>query len=288
MTEPEVVSAELVVQDGSSMTVFGVEQGNAVIERAAAMAAPLKKVIEDQHLYASMGFDRKANKEKRHVTVEGWTLLGSMVGVHPHTVQVERMTQFDDTGKVNEKDAPILKEREIGWRAVVETRRLDGTVMSTAESYCMRDEDRWGDRPSFQLASMAQTRATAKAMRQALSFVMVLAGYNPTPAEEINAGEEPLAAQIQEALELGFEQAEIIDVARKYTKERGGENPIRNLKVLSKAPDEYLDEVLRRLKATQDFGGEDPATPPPDDPTEGGFNKPADPDPEPTGETPSK
>lgn len=45
--------------------------------------------------------------------------------------------------------------------------------------------------PLFQLASMAQTRAAAKALRNVLSWVAVLAGYKPTPAEEI----EELAAR---------------------------------------------------------------------------------------------
>lgn len=39
--------------------------------------------------------------------------------------------------------------------------------------------------PLFQLASMAQTRAGAKAFRNVLSWVAEIAGYRPTPAEEI-------------------------------------------------------------------------------------------------------
>ena len=39
--------------------------------------------------------------------------------------------------------------------------------------------------PSFQLRSMAQTRACAKAFRNVLAWVVVLAGYKPTPAEEM-------------------------------------------------------------------------------------------------------
>ena len=39
--------------------------------------------------------------------------------------------------------------------------------------------------PLFQLSSMAQTRACAKALRNVLSWVVVLAGYRTTPAEEI-------------------------------------------------------------------------------------------------------
>jgi hypothetical protein len=40
--------------------------------------------------------------------------------------------------------------------------------------------------PFFQLRSMAQTRASAKAFRNVLAWVVVLAGYKPTPAEEMS------------------------------------------------------------------------------------------------------
>lgn len=40
--------------------------------------------------------------------------------------------------------------------------------------------------PLFQLRSMAQTRACAKALRNALAWVVVLAGYKATPAEELD------------------------------------------------------------------------------------------------------
>ncbi len=82
-----------------------------------------------------------------------------------------------------------------------------GMYLGGAEAYCMRDEEKWGTRPKyewqgegdnrkrvkvgeevvpwFQLASMAQTRAGAKAFRNRLAWVVVLAGYRPTPAEEM-------------------------------------------------------------------------------------------------------
>jgi len=44
--------------------------------------------------------------------------------------------------------------------------------------------------PFFQLASMAQTRACAKVLRNVLAWVVVLAGYKPTPAEELPHAEE--------------------------------------------------------------------------------------------------
>ena len=92
-----------------------------------------------------------------------------------------------------------------------------GLVVSGAEAYCMRDEDKWNTRPKyewqgegkdarrvkvadepvpwFQLASMAQTRAGAKAFRNRLAWVVVLAGYKPTPAEEMTEGTVSEAVQ---------------------------------------------------------------------------------------------
>jgi hypothetical protein len=45
--------------------------------------------------------------------------------------------------------------------------------------------------PLFQLRSMAQTRACAKALRNVLAWVVVLAGYKPAVAEEMTGDEEP-------------------------------------------------------------------------------------------------
>ena len=92
-----------------------------------------------------------------------------------------------------------------------------GIYLGGAEAYCMRDEEHWNTRPKydwqgegdkrrrvkvgdevvpwFQLASMAQTRAGAKAFRNRLAWVVVLAGYRPTPAEEMTEGTVSEAVQ---------------------------------------------------------------------------------------------
>lgn len=70
-----------------------------------------------------------------------------------------------------------------------------------------KDRVRVGDEPVplFQLASMAQTRAGAKVLRNVLAWVVVLAGYKPTPAEELaiddqesEGGETPSSGASQE------------------------------------------------------------------------------------------
>jgi len=81
--------------------------------------------------------------------------------------------------------------------------KMGGEIISNAESACMRDEPKWDTRavyewennkrkkigdepvPEFQLRSMAQTRASAKALRNVFAWVVVLAGFRPTPSEEM-------------------------------------------------------------------------------------------------------
>lgn len=72
--------------------------------------------------------------------------------------------------------------------------------------------------PLFQLRSMAQTRACAKAMRNALAWVVVLAGFKPTPAEELeiltHTPEKNMeTAQAETVLKVAEEQIEAIHTA---------------------------------------------------------------------------
>lgn len=98
-----------------------------------------------------------------------------------------------------------------GYKASAEVRRLsDGLVISTASALCLR-EGNWQSRENYALASMAQTRAGAKAMRNAFAWIAVLAGYEATPAEEMQPGAskpEPMASvkQMEYLLDLAINE----------------------------------------------------------------------------------
>lgn len=76
------------------------------------------------------------------------------------------------------------KPIEKGWEARATVLR-NGEIISSAEAMCTRAEKNWKDRDEFMLKSMAQTRASAKALRQAFGWVAELAGMRSTPAEEM-------------------------------------------------------------------------------------------------------
>jgi hypothetical protein len=64
---------------------------------------------------------------------------------------------------------------------------MDGRTIGAAEAMCSRNEHTWAKREDYALRSMAQTRATSKSLRGPLGFIVALAGYATTPAEEMPA-----------------------------------------------------------------------------------------------------
>lgn len=148
--------------DRTPTTLFASPDPAAIIQKATRIADPLARIITDRHLYAPIS-------GKKYPTLEAWTLLGMLLPttVSPH---VTRTWQTEN-----------------GWGAHAEARTLDGQVVSAADAYCMRDEEKWEHKPNHQVASMASTRACSRAMRLPLSFVMSLTGYEVTPAEEMEA-----------------------------------------------------------------------------------------------------
>jgi len=135
-----------------------------VVTQASEIADQLADVIKRKHLSVNI-------KGRPYVRVEGWTLLGAMLGVTQNMVWSRKI---DD-----------------GWEARVEAFNKDGRLLGSGEAMCTRSETSWKNRDEFAIRSMAQTRAVSKALRQPLGFVISLAGYEATPAEEMTA-EEPV------------------------------------------------------------------------------------------------
>ena len=157
MQGPGPTEAVVVHQHGA-VGLFGAVGPVEVIEKATQVATALKAVIKTQGLISNI-------QGREYPRCEAWTLLGTMLGVFP----------------------VLVWTREIpgGWEARVEARTRDGAIVGAAEAECLKIEKNWQDRDAYAVRSMAQTRATAKALRMPLGFVMTLAGYEPTPAEEM-------------------------------------------------------------------------------------------------------
>ena len=130
------------------------------IEVATKVAASLKNVIQSQDLAVKIG-------PSEYVTAEGWEVLGTMLGCTPYVESVEEI--------------PTDVKHKFMYKATVSIRQGD-TVLSRASAMAERNNMQ-KDRPS--VYSMAQTRALGKAYRMALSWIVKMADYEPTPAEEM-------------------------------------------------------------------------------------------------------
>lgn len=106
---------------------------------------------------------------KNYIKAEGWQALAAANGLSPRISVVEEL----DGGDI---------------RAVCDLVRLsDGEIVASSEGYVGVDEPMWSRRPKYARRAMAQTRATSRACRSALAWVVPLlnAGLETTPAEEI-------------------------------------------------------------------------------------------------------
>jgi hypothetical protein len=150
-----------------------------VLDEAARAAQALSRVIETTKKKPVI-----FNGE-RYLEFEDWALLGKFYGI---TAKVIR-TSFVEFG-----DTKGFEARAVAFHVPT------GQEVSGAEAVCLDDEPNWRGKPLFQLKSMAQTRASAKALRNVLSWIVVLAGYKPTPAEEMTGHEfsAPVAAKPEE------------------------------------------------------------------------------------------
>lgn len=175
-------------------TLYGSVDPGAITAHVTGIANELSKVIEDQELSTPMGGGRK------HVNVEGWQVCGTFLGVQPHVVSVERIepirtfpvkSQRKKWGKVDGKRV-VIEETENTWeaegwsyKAYAEAKTLDGRVVGSGFGLCSREESKWQSADEYAVIGMASTRAVSRAMRQALGFVVAMAGYSATPTDEM-------------------------------------------------------------------------------------------------------
>lgn len=172
--EKAIAVVDTTPQSDALATVFG--GATETPARAQPLADRLRAVVEQCSLSISLD-------GRPHVRVEGWLALGAMLGLAV-------------------REASIVEHDNGSWyEATVEVVHLrDGRVISRASAECGRGERHWHVRrvfdkkarqwverevPAYARRSMAITRAAGKALRLTLGWIVPLAGYAATPAEEV-------------------------------------------------------------------------------------------------------
>ena len=139
---------------------MGSEEYRYTVKEAGEKAQVLAEVVESCNLYATIS-------GRKYLTVEAWQTIGVGYGI---TARIDWTRELEGGG----------------WEARAVAVDASNVERSAAECEAGRPDDKpWDSRPAYQQRSMAQTRAISKALRSCLSWVVVLAGYSPTPAEEM-------------------------------------------------------------------------------------------------------
>jgi hypothetical protein len=144
-----------------------------VVEGATTQAKLLMDIVEKTKCYQQIA-------NKKYLQVEAWETIGAFNRTHSETNSV----------------APIVKDGEtIGYQAHVQLWK-DGSIVGGAMMPCYFSENcckgKEGDAKHKACMSAAQTFATSKAYRMNFSYVAILAGYQPMPAEEITEDMAPI------------------------------------------------------------------------------------------------
>ena len=139
------------------------------------LAKDLAKFIKDNKLTTNV-------QGKEFVNVEGWQYAGSRLGIVPiveHVINVSSDQEMKYQAKVTLFD--IRHQITVGAGFAV----------------CSNKESGKKFYQEFAIMSMAQTRAIGKAYRNCLAWIIRAAGYEPTPAEEMDYNTNtPAAAEV--------------------------------------------------------------------------------------------
>ena len=183
---------------------------------------------------------------KQYPKVEWWTNLGAVLGLFPVVIYSRRLDRDD----------------EIVYESRVEV-RLGEKVVAAGEALCSNREPNWMNSPEYSIKSMSITRSTGKAYRIPLSFIAVMAGLAPTPAEEmfsvdssdanVQAGSVATTRQIEYIKQL-CNQMHGRDSKRRMMLHLAAKYNVASLEELTK---EEASELINFLQANVQLFGEE-------------------------------
>lgn len=128
------------------------------------LAAELQRFVKEQGLTVNI-------KGKSYPMVESWQWAGAQLGLYPQLNYVSNLSQ--------DGEVKYMAEVNICQWGTNEPISKGVAICSNKEA----NKRQWDE---YAILSMAQTRATGKAFRNLLSWLMKAAGFEATPAEEMD------------------------------------------------------------------------------------------------------
>jgi hypothetical protein len=128
------------------------------------LASELKRFVKEQKLTVNI-------KGKEYPLVESWQWAGAQLGLYPQLNYISNHST--DTEVKYLAEVNICK-----WGT--------NEIISKGVAICSNKEANKRQWDEYAILSMAQTRATGKAFRNLISWLMKAAGFEATPAEEMD------------------------------------------------------------------------------------------------------
>lgn len=159
MNEPNQLTVVEPAATTQLATALGVRP-KELMTYAIEVADTLSAVLEDRGMVQKFG-------QNKHVKAPGWQLAGSLIGF------------VSDEGEV--KELP-----DGSFEATMHLRSVSsGKHIASGSARCGVDEPNWRGKPKYARRSMAFTRANGRVYSQNFRWLIELAGFNGTPAEEL-------------------------------------------------------------------------------------------------------
>ena len=135
------------------------------VDETLMLASDLSRFIKENRLFHNI-------QGKEYVNVEGWQYAGARLGIIP----------------IVEDLINLSNPEEFKYQAKVYLLNIaSGQTIGSGFALCSNKEQGKKFYQEYAIASMAQTRAIGKAYRNILAWIIRAAGYEPTPAEEMDA-----------------------------------------------------------------------------------------------------
>jgi len=148
------------------------------------LSTELSQLIKEKGLSSNI-------QGKQFVNVEGWQFAGASLGLMPI------ITLTTD----------LSKDDEIKYMATCEVRNItSGQLVATGIALCSNKEKTKRFFDEYAILSMAQTRAIGKAYRNLLAWLMKAAGFEATPAEEMDFAKEEAPTKKPKVVEVVAEE----------------------------------------------------------------------------------
>ena len=127
-----------------------------------------RKALQELRTIVQSRPDKLVINGKQYLYYSDWQLLGTFFGITPYVMDTKAITREKPS-----EDGTWTFLEVVGYSARAVAFK-DGKQISAAEAVCLKEEKNWAKKDRFQLLSMAQTRACAKALRNVLQWVVRL------------------------------------------------------------------------------------------------------------------